>query len=79
MPYIIINKDDNEDMRSQMRQQMRNASGIRSMNMRGHDSEIERAYRDGYEHGWKDHEREMDENESMMSNRRRRSGNGQFM
>lgn len=78
MPYIIINKDDNEEMRSQMRQQMRNTSGIRRMNMRGHDSEIEQAYRDGYTHGWKDHEREM-ENDSMIDNRRRRSGNGQFV
>lgn len=78
MPYIIINKDDNEEMRSQMRQQMRNTSGIRRMNMRSHDSEIEQAYRDGYTHGWKDHEREM-ENDSMIDNRRRRSGNGQFV
>lgn len=78
MPFIIINKDDKEEMRQQMRQQMRNTSGIRRMNMRGHDSEIERAYRDGYEHGWKDHEREI-ENESMIEERRRRSGNGRYM
>lgn len=78
MPYIIINKDDNEEMRSQMRQQMRNTSGIRRMNMRSHDSEIEQAYKDGYTHGWKDHEREM-ENDSMIDERRRRGGHDRFM
>lgn len=79
MPYIIINKDDKEEMRQQMRQQMRGNGGMRRMNFRDHNEEVEQAYREGYTHGWKDAEREMDENESMMSNRRRRGGNGQFV
>lgn len=78
MPFIIINKDDKDEMRSQMRQKMRNTSGMRRMNMRGHDNEVEQAYRDGYEHGWKDAERDMEDNDSMMESRRRRSSNGRF-
>ena len=79
MPYIIINKDDNEGLRNEMRQQMRNNSGVRRMNMREHSRDYEQAYRGGYESGWKDHEREMREmeDESMMESRRRR--NGRFM
>ena len=78
MPFIIINKDDKEEMRQQMRQQMRGNGGMRRMNFRDHNEDVEQAYRDGYTHGWKDHEREI-ENENMIENRRRRGGNGQFM
>ena len=41
MPYIIINKDDNEGLRSEMRQQMRNSNGVRRMNMREHSRDYE--------------------------------------
>lgn len=77
MPFIIINKDDKEEMRQQMRQQMRGNGGMRRMNMRDHNEEVEQAYKEGYTHGWKDHEREI-ENESMIEERRRRSSNGRF-
>lgn len=79
MPYIIINKDDNEDMRSQMRQQMRNTSGIRRMNMRGHDSEIERAYKEGYTHGYKDAVEDNSLEMSSIENRRERNSRGRFV
>lgn len=78
MPFIIINKDDKEEMRQQMRQQMRGNGGMRRMNFRDHNEEVEKAYKEGYTHGWEDHEREI-ENESMIEDRRRRSGNGQFV
>lgn len=54
MAFIVIDKDNKEQMRSDMREEMRR--GYRSYpHMRNDDSN---SYREGYKHGWEDAEEE---------------------
>ena len=77
MPYIIINNDDNE-MRENMRQQMRGGNRRNMPMRRNATDQYKEGYEEGYRHGWQDSE---DEGETMMDNRRGRSrdSRGRFM
>lgn len=79
MPYIIINKDDKEEMRQQMRQQMRGNGGMRRMNFRDHNEEVEQAYKEGYTHGYKDAVEDNSLEMSPIDNRRERNSRGRIV
>ena len=83
MPLIVINddKESKEQMRSSMHEHMRrnyrggSGSWVSSGNYRGSGNyRTEEAYREGYEHGYKDGS--YDENEEHM--RRGRDSMGRF-
>ena len=58
MPLIVINDTESkEQMRSNMREQMRH-SYRGGGNYRDGKYRTEEAYKEGYEHGWKDSEEE---------------------
>ncbi len=54
MPFIVINDDNKEQMRSSMREQMRRNYRGGVMNYRGGSYHSDEAYKEGYEHGYKD-------------------------
>ena len=66
MAFIVIDKEGKEQMRSNMREEMRR--GYRSY---PHMREDGHSYRDGYKHGWEDAEEER--------YRRSRDSRGGFM
>ncbi len=72
MAFIIIDKDK-EQMRSNMREQMRRGGYRTSVGMRGDG--YEQGYRHGYKDGWDDSEDDMHEEEHF----RRRDSRGRFM
>ena len=81
MPFIVINddKDSKEQMRSNMREHMRNnyrggGSYRGGMNYRGGNYRTEEAYKEGYEHGYRDGADDMDEEHY----RRSRDSRGRF-
>lgn len=71
MAFIVIDKDNKEQMRSNMREQMRR--GYRSMKD-GMGGDYREGYRHGYKHGWEDHEDESGEMREDENYRRGRSG-----
>ena len=78
MPYIIINNDDNEQMRENMRQQMRGVYRRNVPMRRNATDQYKEGYEEGYRHGWQDAE---DESAGMTvtENSRRRNSSGRFM
>lgn len=75
MPFIVINDDkgNKEQMRSNMREQMRRNYRSSGGGYHGESQSYrtEEAYREGYEHGWRDSEDE--------EYRRERDSRGRFM
>lgn len=55
MGWIFIDKEDDKDMRSGMRDNMKR-SGMR--HIAGKSSEYEDGYKAGYKHGWEDRDSE---------------------
>lgn len=78
MAWIFVDKDgQGGEMRQQMRRNMRSGDYRGGMNYRnyGSGSTYHDGYRQGYKHGWEDHEDEMDD----MEYRRARDSRGRFV
>lgn len=74
MGYIFVDRDDEHDeMRQNMRRNMR-GGGYRYPMMRHGEDSWEHGYRKGYEHGWEDRE-----GEDETNYRRRRDSRGRFI
>lgn len=72
MPFVIINDDkqSKEQMRSNMREHMRRNYRGGGSYMKNGSYRSEEAYKEGYEHGWRDSEEEF---------RRERDSLGRFI
>lgn len=76
MGYIFVDREKSggEEMRSQMRRNMRDGSYRHDgyMPMMRHESDYEHGYRMGYKHGWEDSDEDMEY-------RRARDSRGRFV
>lgn len=72
MAWIYIEKDKDE-MRSQMRRNMRGRWHFNGGGVTGDDDKVREAYREGYRHGWED-----SEDESAENMRRSRDSRGRY-
>lgn len=78
MAWIFVDKgsEGNEEMRSQMRRNMRGESHLGGYSPVVRGGSYEHGYRMGYRHGWEDSEREEIDGVEM---RRARDSRGRFM
>lgn len=75
MALLIINKNDKEQMRSEMRDSMRRGGMASYRNYGSVRDEVEHSYREGYRHGWEDSENDWADEHY----RRARDSRGRFV
>ena len=79
MPYLIINNDDDKELRENMRQQMRGGYRRNLPMRRNATDQYEEGYRNGYKHGYNDGAEDESAGMTVTENSRRRNSSGRFM